>query len=82
MTKLKLLGAVAIVSALIASPASAQHMIEEPGMFAFVHPDGDLGIGSTRPAPEAHAQIQAPRLIMSHPLPVRPRNRHWRRRYG
>jgi hypothetical protein len=82
MTRFKLLGAVAIVSALIASPASAQHMIEEPGMFAFVHPDGDLGIGSTRPALEAHAQIQAPRLIMSHPLPVRPRNRHGRRRYG
>ena len=83
MTRFKLLGAVAIVSALIASPASAQHMIDEPGMFAFVHPDGDLGIGSTRPALEAHAQIQAPpRLIMSHPLPVRPRNRHWRRRYG
>ena len=60
MTRFKLLGAVAIVSALIASPASAQHMIEEPGMFAFVHPDGDLGIGSTRLAPEAHAQIQAP----------------------
>jgi len=57
-------------------------MIEEPGMFAFVHPDGDLGIGSTRPALEAHAQIQAPRLIMSHPLSVRPRNRHLRRRYG
>jgi hypothetical protein len=82
MRRFKLPGAVAIVSALIASPASAQHMIEEPGMFAFVHPDGDLGIGSTRPALEAHAQIQAPRFIMSHPMPVRPRNRHWRRRYG
>jgi hypothetical protein len=46
-------------------------MIEEPGMFAFVHPDGDLGIGSTRPAVEAQAQIRAPRLIMRHPLTAR-----------
>jgi hypothetical protein len=71
MTRFKLLGAVAIVSALIVSPASAQHMIEEPGMFAFVHPDGDLGIGSARPAVEAQAKIQAPRLIMRHPLTTR-----------
>jgi hypothetical protein len=68
MTRFKLPGAVAIVSALIASPASAQ---QEPGMFAFVHPDGDLGIGSARPAVEAQAQIQAPRLIMRHPLTTR-----------
>jgi hypothetical protein len=71
MTRFKLPGAVAIVSALIASPAFAQHMIEEPGMFAFVHPDGDLGIGSARPAVEAQAQIRAPRLIMRHPLTAR-----------
>ena len=50
MTPFKFLGAVAILSALIATPALAQHMIEEPGMFAFYHPNGDLGIGSARPA--------------------------------
>jgi hypothetical protein len=59
----------AVLLALIASPASAQHMIDEPGMFAFVHPNGDLGIGSSRPAVDAMAM--APRLIMRHPLPAR-----------
>ena len=50
MTMSKLLGSAAILSALIATPALAQHMIEEPGLFAFYHPNGDLGIGSARPA--------------------------------
>jgi hypothetical protein len=50
MTMFKLLGSAAILSALIATPALAQHMIDEPGMFAFYHPNGDLGIGSARPA--------------------------------
>jgi hypothetical protein len=32
-------------------------MIEEPGMFAFFHPNGDLGIAST---PPMNAQAMAP----------------------
>ena len=72
MTRLELFGAAAILSALIASPASAQQMIEEPGMFAFAYPNGDLGIGSARPAAEAQAHAVAPRLIMRHPIPARP----------
>ena len=68
MTKIKFLGA-AVLLALIASPASAQHMIDEPGMFAFVHPNGDLGIGTSRPP--ADAMAMAPKLIMHHPLPAR-----------
>ena len=55
MTMFKLLGSAAILSAFIATPALAQHMIEEPGLFAFYHPNGDLGIGSTRPAADAMA---------------------------
>ena len=39
MTQFKFLGAVAILSALVATPALAEHMIDEPGMFAFVHPN-------------------------------------------
>jgi hypothetical protein len=57
MTPFKFLGAVAILSAFIATPALAQHMIEEPGLFAFYHPNGDLGIGSARPAAEAMASV-------------------------
>jgi hypothetical protein len=75
MTMTQFLGAAAVLSVLIASPASAQHMIDEPGMFAFYHPNGDLGIGSTRPPIEAHAM--APRLVMRHPMlarPMKPRN--------
>lgn len=68
MTKIKFLGA-AVLLALIASPASAQHMIDEPGMFAFVHPNGDLGIGTSRPP--ANAMAMAPRLIMRQPMRMR-----------
>ncbi len=72
MTSFKLFGAAAVLSALMASPASAQPVIDEPGMFAFVHPNGDLGIGSSRPVADAKAMV--PRLIMRHPLPMRRAN--------
>ena len=52
MINFKLFHSAAILSALSATPALAQHMIEEPGMFAFVHPDRDLGIASRRPPAE------------------------------
>ena len=68
MTAIKLFGA-AVLLALIASPASALNMIEEPGMFAFVYPNGDLGLGASRRPADAIAMT--PRLIMRHPLPVR-----------
>jgi len=58
MTRLKFLGAAAVLSALIATPALAERMIDEPGMYAFYHPNGDLGIGSTRPA-EAMASVRS-----------------------
>jgi len=58
MTRFNFFGAVAILSALSASPATAQHMIDEPGLFAFFHPNGDLGIASTRSP--MNAQAMAP----------------------
>ena len=48
MTRIQFLGAAAALSVLIATPASAEHMIDEPGMYAFYHPNGDLGLGSDR----------------------------------
>ncbi|MGH6641082.1 MAG: hypothetical protein ACRED3_00145 [Bradyrhizobium sp.] len=48
MTGIKWFGMAAVLSMLIAAPASTQPMIDEPGMFAFVYPNGDLGIASTR----------------------------------
>ncbi len=41
MTKLKLLGATAALLALTAAPALSQQAIQEPGLYAFYHPDGD-----------------------------------------
>jgi hypothetical protein len=58
MTRFKFLGAAAMLSALLATPALAQPMIDEPGLYAFFHPDGDLGIGSA-PSP-ADAVALAP----------------------
>jgi hypothetical protein len=58
MTSFKFLGAVAFLSAFIATPAFAERMIDEPGMHAFYHPNGDLGIGSARPAAEAMASVR------------------------
>ena len=49
MTTFKFFGALAILSALNAAPALAQHMIDEPGMYAFYHPNGDPNAG-TAPA--------------------------------
>ena len=49
MTTFKFFGALAILSALTAAPALAQHMIEEPGIYAFYHPNGDPNAG-TAPA--------------------------------
>ncbi len=58
MTPFKFLRAVAILSAFVATPALAEQMIGEPGMYAFYHPNGDLGIGSARPAAEAMASVR------------------------
>jgi len=62
MTRIPFFGAAVALSTLFGSPASAQHMIDEPGMYAFYHPNGDLGIGSARSPIEA--QAMAPRLVM------------------
>jgi hypothetical protein len=71
MTGLKLFGAAAVLSVLIAPQAMAQPVVSEPGMEAFVHPNSDLGIGTAWPAANASARAQAPtpKLIMRHPLP-------------
>ena len=55
MTKFKLLSTDLTVSAAIATPALAGGMqvaevIQEPGLYAFYRPNGDLGLGTSRPA--------------------------------
>jgi hypothetical protein len=57
MLKSTMIGAALLVSAAITVPASAA-VIDEPGNFAFVYPNGDLGIGTSQPA-DALAQAPA-----------------------
>jgi hypothetical protein len=60
MTTFKFFGALAILSALNAAPALAQHMIDEPGMFAFYHPNGDPN-AETASAPAASMALDLQR---------------------
>jgi hypothetical protein len=76
MTRFKLFGTVAILSLLSATPALAQHMIDEPGMFAFTYPMGDLGIASSPKPADAMAMMRAPRtkshvMMMRHARPAK-----------
>lgn len=48
MTKFTLLAIVAILPALVTGPAHAMAAIQEPGAYAFVYPNADLGTGSSR----------------------------------
>jgi hypothetical protein len=57
MTRLKLLGPIAILSALIATPTFAQAVIDEPGSYAFFHPNGDLGFGPAPSTADAFASV-------------------------
>jgi hypothetical protein len=68
MTTFKLLGAAAVLSAIIVSQAQAQPVVQEPGLAAFYHPDSNLGMGSSRPVADAQAMA---RPVMRHPAPAR-----------
>ncbi|WP_152535854.1 hypothetical protein [Bradyrhizobium sp. Ai1a-2] len=57
MIRFRLFGFAAFVAASIASSASAQPVVSEPGMEAFVHPNSDLGIGMSRPVADSHAMM-------------------------
>ena len=64
MTRFKLFSAALILSATmaaaVASQAFAQEAIQEPGNYAFFHPDGDLlHANAPSPAPDAMAMIPA-----------------------
>ena len=71
MTRFKLLGIAAILSLLSATPALAQHMIDEPGMFAFTYPMGDLGIASSPRPADAMAMMRATPRTKSHIMMMR-----------
>jgi hypothetical protein len=50
MINFKVLGVAAVLSAAFAGPVLAQAAIQEPGEFAFYHPNGDL-LGTRSGAP-------------------------------
>jgi hypothetical protein len=56
MSTLKLIGAVAILSAAIATPVRAQQVISEPGYCAFFYPNANCqGPGNPTPIPTTSA---------------------------
>jgi hypothetical protein len=58
MTRLKILGAAAVLSMLMATPLFAQAAIQEPGAFAFYHPNADV-LNGGRPTPSADSGAMA-----------------------
>ena len=58
MTRFKLVSAALILAAAVATPVAAQEAIQEPGNYAFYHPNGDvLNAGSRRPADAMASQL-------------------------
>jgi len=70
MTRFKLFSAALILSATMAGQVFAQAAIQEPGNYAFFHPDGDLlHAGSVSPAPDAMAMMPAGSgKVVRHPM--------------
>lgn len=78
MTSLKLFGAALVLSIAAAAPVSAQQAIQEPGSFAFYHPNADV-LNSGGPLPTgAMAQERSLRssAIAGTQLSVRPHRAH------
>jgi hypothetical protein len=61
MTPLKTIAAAAVLSALTATPVFAQAAIQEPGLFAFYHPNLDVLNGG---APTPAARLAADPVAM------------------
>ena len=61
MSGFKMLSAAAIISMMIATPVFAQAAIQEPGAFAFYHPNADV-LNSGRPLPGEAAGAMAARI--------------------
>jgi hypothetical protein len=70
MTISRLFSAALILTAAVATPVAAQEAIQEPGNYAFYHPNGDLRIGSSRPADAMASQLS--RDVAGMRMSVRP----------
>jgi hypothetical protein len=71
MTTFKLFSAALILTAAMATPLAAQEAIQEPGNYAFYHPNADLlNSRSTRPADAMASQLS--RDVAGMRMSVRP----------
>lgn len=79
MTSFKLFGAALVLSVIAVVPVSAQQVIDEPGAYAFFHPNADVlnaGAGG-RASSNAMAQSLRSGDVASTQMSVRaPRTRH------
>jgi hypothetical protein len=61
MTSFKAAAAAAVLSLMIATPIFGQAAVQEPGAFAFYHPNADvLNAGRPSPNPSANAMASVP----------------------
>jgi|SRR5450432_1355739 hypothetical protein len=61
MNSFKILGAAAVLSMMIAPPLFAQAAVQEPGLYAFYHPNADvLNAGRSYPRETAGAMASVP----------------------
>ncbi len=84
MTGFKLAGAALVFAAFVAAPVSAQQAIQEPGAYAFYHPNGDvLNAGAPSPAAGGFASQTRPADSMAQvQMSVRPyHTRHMMKHY-
>jgi hypothetical protein len=79
MTRYRIFVAAMMLSATSVAPALAQQAIDEPGLYAFYHPNADLSQGVTRPADamasgsprQSENLARYGRATMYHPLPAK-----------
>ncbi|MBA7479570.1 hypothetical protein ES703_20931 [subsurface metagenome] len=58
MTRITILGAAAVLSMMVATPAFAQAALQEPGAFAFYHPNTNvLNARAALPYGRSHAYL-------------------------
>ena len=61
MTSFKLFGAALVLAAVAVVPVSAQQAVQEPGAYAFYHPNGDVLNAGPSPSSANAMAAQLPR---------------------
>jgi hypothetical protein len=75
MTRLTILGAAAILSTIAATPVFAMPAVQEPGAFAFYHPNANvLGASASVQFGKSHAYAAHAQLVRHVTHAARPRH--------